>query len=78
VQWRRGSSTACGRYALANQALILFRCRLRAFIRDPDMPISIYEIEGAKAMLHSSFRFLFEERRLSRAPAARSRVVHGA
>jgi len=35
-------------YALANQALILFDAAYEAFIRDPELPHSIYEIEGAK------------------------------
>lgn len=35
-------------YAKANQALILFDAAYEAFIRDPEIPHSIYEIEGAK------------------------------
>ena len=35
-------------YAKANKALILFDAAYEAFIRDPDLPRSIYEIEGAK------------------------------
>ncbi len=36
-------------YALANKALILFDAAYEAFIQDPEIPHSIYEIEGAKA-----------------------------
>ncbi|MBO4264130.1 MAG: LL-diaminopimelate aminotransferase [Bacteroidales bacterium] len=36
-------------YALANGSIILYDAAYEAFIRDPDMPHSIYEIEGAKA-----------------------------
>jgi LL-diaminopimelate aminotransferase len=35
-------------YALANDALILFDAAYEAFIRDPELPHSIYEIEGAR------------------------------
>ena len=35
-------------YAKANRALILFDAAYEAFIRDPEIPHSIYEIEGAK------------------------------
>ncbi|MCP9850680.1 LL-diaminopimelate aminotransferase [Cyanobium sp. Morenito 9A2] len=35
-------------YALANGALILFDAAYEAFIQDPDLPHSIYEIEGAR------------------------------
>jgi LL-diaminopimelate aminotransferase len=35
-------------YAKANQALILFDAAYAAFISDPDIPRSIYEIPGAK------------------------------
>lgn len=35
-------------YARANQSLILFDAAYEAFISDPDVPHSIYEIEGAK------------------------------
>lgn len=35
-------------YAKANQALILFDAAYEAFIRDPKLPHSIYEIEGAR------------------------------
>ncbi len=35
-------------YALANEALILFDAAYEAFIRDPELPHSIYEIEGAR------------------------------
>lgn len=36
------------RYAQANKALILFDAAYEAFIRDPALPHSIYEIEGAR------------------------------
>jgi LL-diaminopimelate aminotransferase len=36
------------RYARDNQALILFDAAYEAFIRDPALPHSIYEIEGAR------------------------------
>jgi LL-diaminopimelate aminotransferase len=35
-------------YALANDALILFDAAYEAFIQDPSLPHSIYEIEGAR------------------------------
>lgn len=35
-------------YARANKALILFDAAYEAFIRDPEIPHSIYEIEGAR------------------------------
>lgn len=35
-------------YAKANKAIILFDAAYEAFITDPDIPHSIYEIEGAK------------------------------
>ena len=35
-------------YARANKALILFDAAYEAFIQDPDLPHSIYEIEGAR------------------------------
>ena len=35
-------------YARANQAILLFDSAYEAFIRDPDIPHSIYEIEGAR------------------------------
>ncbi|MEC7450762.1 MAG: LL-diaminopimelate aminotransferase [Planctomycetota bacterium] len=35
-------------YALANEALILFDAAYVAFIQDPDVPHSIFEIEGAE------------------------------
>ncbi len=35
-------------YAKANKALILFDAAYEAFIRDPEIPHSIYEIEGAR------------------------------
>lgn len=45
------------RYALANNALILYDVAYQAFIRDPDLPRSIYEIRGAErcAMEFHSF-----------------------
>lgn len=36
-------------YALQNDALILFDAAYEAFVREPDVPKSIYEIEGAKS-----------------------------
>ena len=36
------------RYALENDALILYDSAYEAFIRDPELPHSIYEIEGAR------------------------------
>ena len=36
------------RYALENDALILYDSAYEAFIRDPQLPHSIYEIEGAR------------------------------
>lgn len=36
------------RYALDNNALILYDSAYEAFIRDPELPHSIYEIEGAR------------------------------
>lgn len=35
-------------YALANDTLILFDAAYEAYIQDPDIPHSIYEIKGAK------------------------------
>lgn len=35
-------------YARQNKALILFDAAYEAFIRDPDLPHSIYEVEGAR------------------------------
>jgi LL-diaminopimelate aminotransferase len=35
-------------YALANEALILFDAAYEAFIQDPEIPHTIFEIEGAK------------------------------
>jgi LL-diaminopimelate aminotransferase len=35
-------------YARANKALILFDAAYEAFIQDPELPHSIYEIEGAR------------------------------
>jgi len=44
----RGQLKAWVDYAKANQALILFDAAYEAFIRDPEIPHSIYEIEGAR------------------------------
>ena len=44
----REQLTAWVAYAKANKALILFDAAYEAFIRDPAIPHSIYEIEGAK------------------------------
>lgn len=44
----RAQLTAWVEYARANKALILFDAAYEAFIRDPDIPHSIYEIPGAK------------------------------
>jgi len=35
-------------FALANKAVILFDCAYEAYVRDPDLPHSIYHIDGAK------------------------------
>ena len=35
-------------YALSNNALILFDAAYEAFIQDPELPHSIFEIEGAR------------------------------
>lgn len=35
-------------YARKNRALILFDAAYAAFVRDPELPVSIYEIEGAR------------------------------
>ncbi|MHC4414617.1 MAG: LL-diaminopimelate aminotransferase [Planctomycetota bacterium] len=35
-------------YALANDAIILYDVAYQAFVRDPDLPRSIFEIEGAR------------------------------
>lgn len=35
-------------YALENQSILLYDAAYEAFITDPDMPHSIFEIEGAK------------------------------
>ena len=44
----RGQLAQWVNYAKANQALILFDAAYEAFIRDPSIPHSIYEIEGAR------------------------------
>lgn len=44
----REQLTAWVEYALANKALILFDAAYEAFIRDPDIPHSIFEIPGAR------------------------------
>lgn len=53
----REQLTAWVRYALANNAIILYDVAYQAFIRDSDLPRSIYEIHGAKrcAMEFHSF-----------------------
>jgi len=43
----REQLTSWVRYALANNAIILYDVAYQAFIRDPDLPRSIYEIHGA-------------------------------
>lgn len=35
-------------YAIENDALIIFDAAYEAYIQDPDIPHSIYEIKGAK------------------------------
>jgi len=44
----RAQLTAWVEYALANQAVILFDAAYEAYIRDPGIPHSIYEIPGAR------------------------------
>jgi LL-diaminopimelate aminotransferase len=44
----RAQLTAWVDYARKHKALILFDAAYEAFIRDPDLPHSIYEIEGAR------------------------------
>ncbi len=44
----RGELEKWVRYALQNDALILFDATYESFITDPDMPRSIYEIKGAR------------------------------
>ncbi len=44
----RAQLTAWVDYALANDAVILFDAAYEAYIRDPDIPHSIYEIPGAR------------------------------
>ncbi|MGJ8644954.1 MAG: LL-diaminopimelate aminotransferase [Luteolibacter sp.] len=44
----REQLTAWVNYAKENKAIILFDAAYEAFIQDPDVPHSIYEIEGAK------------------------------
>jgi LL-diaminopimelate aminotransferase len=44
----REQLTAWVKYARENNAIILFDSAYEAFIRDPEIPHSIYEIEGAK------------------------------
>jgi len=44
----RDQLAAWVRYAKENRALILFDAAYEAFIRDPSLPHSIYEIEGAR------------------------------
>ena len=43
----RAQLTAWVEYALANEAVILFDAAYEAYIQDPDIPRSIYEIPGA-------------------------------
>jgi len=44
----RSQLTAWVEYALANDAVILFDAAYEAYIRDPEIPHSIYEIPGAR------------------------------
>ena len=44
----RDTLTAWVKYALKNRAIILFDAAYEAFITEPDIPHSIYEIEGAR------------------------------
>ncbi len=44
----RAQLTAWVNYALANDAVILFDAAYEAYIRDPEIPHSIYEIPGAR------------------------------
>jgi LL-diaminopimelate aminotransferase len=44
----RAQLTAWVEYALANEAVILFDAAYEAYIRDPEIPHSIYEIPGAR------------------------------
>jgi len=44
----RGQLTAWVDYALANDAVILFDAAYEAYIKDPEIPHSIYEIPGAR------------------------------
>ena len=44
----REKLSAWVRYALDNEAIILYDSAYEAFIRDPELPHSIYEIEGAR------------------------------
>jgi LL-diaminopimelate aminotransferase len=44
----RAQLTAWVEYARRNKALILFDAAYEAYIRDPDIPHSIYEIDGAR------------------------------
>ena len=44
-------------YARTNKALILYDAAYEAFIRDPELPHSIYEIEGAQDVASSSAAF---------------------
>ena len=44
----RAQLTAWVEYALANDAVILFDAAYEAYIRDPEIPHSIYEIPGAR------------------------------
>jgi len=44
----RAQLTAWVEYARQNKAILLFDAAYEAFVRDPEIPHSIYEIEGAK------------------------------
>ena len=40
-------------YALENDTLILYDAAYEAYIQDPDIPHSIYEIKGAKKVANA-------------------------
>ena len=48
VAFTRARLTEGLKYALKNDTLIFFDCSYEAYINDPDIPHSIYEIRGAK------------------------------
>ena len=54
-------------YAKANGAVILFDAAYAAYIQEPGIPRSIYEVEGGKDVA-IEFRFFFQNRRLYRHP----------